>query len=59
MTRIFCDKCKKELLDHREDRVMRSLGIWKIEILVAKDGVWNAGDVCQDCVLKIVNEGKP
>ena len=56
MLKRFCDVCKKEIT-HEPDRYCRAFGLIKIEVFVAYKGNWNAGDICQECITKAVNEG--
>lgn len=58
MTKYFCDMCGEELKDSGHNRVKRKIGRFKIEVVTAVNGTWNAGNICHKCVLKIINEGK-
>lgn len=58
MIKYFCNKCGRELKKGDHDRVRRKLGSFKVEIMIAVNDVWNAGELCHKCIIKIVNEGK-
>jgi hypothetical protein len=62
MIRRFCDGCGSELTDQRTGRIIREavLGLHtvRVEVIVAVDGTWNAGDVCRLCVVTAVCEGE-
>jgi hypothetical protein len=58
MNKIFCDVCGTEI-PKGSDHLVRELGRFKAMVTVALNGMWNDGDVCEGCTLKILNEGKP
>jgi hypothetical protein len=56
--RLMCDVCNKELQRNAAaDRIKRRSGNVSVEVLVSYKGTWNSGEVCEACVLKIVNQG--
>jgi hypothetical protein len=66
MIKYFCDGCGKEISGGGE-RVIKELTLSpsstienqiRIEVLVAINRTWNAGNICEDCVIKVVTEGK-
>jgi len=58
MTKWYCDKCGKELKEGDHWRVKRKLGRFEIEVMHSVDGTWNAGNLCHECIVEIVNDGK-
>ncbi len=56
--KIFCDVCEAPLIGST-DRMRRILGNVMIEIIVRQANIWDGGNVCDNCVLKTVNEGLP
>lgn len=52
-----CDKCGKKMKDHEVKRLKKTLGGISVEIIVAVDDVWNAGDVCWTCIEYVVEKG--
>ena len=56
--KTYCDCCSKPIKGS-PDRVRRILGKVMIEVMVRFENTWNAGHVCEACVIKIVNEGRP
>jgi DNA-directed RNA polymerase subunit RPC12/RpoP len=58
MTKYFCDVCGKSAKGDHGNRIIRQLGKVTIEVMVALNRTWNAGIVCEKCVLKAVNKGK-
>jgi hypothetical protein len=56
--RVLCDVCGKEMQRNAaQDRIKRRAANVTVEVLVAYKGQWNAGDVCEPCVIKIVSGG--
>jgi hypothetical protein len=59
MIRRYCDRCGEQMGKRR--RIKRELWeagrIVTVEVTVAFNRTWNAGDVCDDCVLLAVNNG--
>jgi hypothetical protein len=51
-----CDCCGKTIEEPR-DRIRRVKGRVMIEVMVRFDKVWNAGHVCEDCVIDVVKNG--
>ena len=62
MTKYYCDNCQMELLPNEGNRIIREKITdecrIKIEIMVAVNGVWNSGTLCNRCILLVVNDGK-
>ena len=63
MTKVFCDACGSEIgKNYVGERLKRSLRInrtkFSIEVIVASNDTWNQGDICLDCLLKVVMDGK-
>lgn len=58
-TKYFCDRCDKEI-DAKEasHRIRRRLDSVMIEVMRGVGNTWNAGHVCDDCVIKVVVEGR-
>ena len=56
--KIYCDVCRKPIKE-QTDRVRRILGKVMIEVLVRFENTWNAGHVCESCVIKVVKDGRP
>ena len=58
--RYFCDQCGDEVTDKRTtgNRIKRRRDRVSVEVLVAVDGTWNDGHVCQGCVIRAINKGK-
>lgn len=55
---IFCDLCGTKLGRNAvSDRITRTLGLVKVEVLVAVKESWNAGHVCVPCVERVIAEG--
>lgn len=61
MIRRFCDGCGAEITDRpaSSNSLIREKDRIKVEVMVAVDGTWNSGEVCEKCVLAAVNEGAP
>ena len=62
MIKTFCDGCG-ELLgrNYVSKRLQRNLKLngrqFTVDTLVATDGIYNDGDLCLKCLLKVINEG--
>lgn len=55
MIKQFCDICKKELTRNVvEDRLIVERGDFKAEVLIAKGGTTNTGDLCYDCLIEML-----
>lgn len=54
--KIYCDVCNS-LMKEQTDRFRRGLGDVKVEVMVAFKNVWNAGHLCEPCLLKVITEG--
>lgn len=56
--KAFCDKCGKETKDNVvSNRLVINMDHWTVEIMVAHEGTWNQGVLCEDCLWKILHEG--
>lgn len=56
--KYYCDVCEKPVRE-QSDRIRRLLGKVMIEVMVRYENTWNAGHVCEKCVLKVIAEGRP
>lgn len=57
--KAFCDKCGQEAERNVvSNRLVISLDHWKIEIMVAHEGTWNQGVLCERCLWAILHDGK-
>lgn len=57
-TKYFCDECGQPVPDTTRDRLRFKRGSMTIEIMVARNNVWNAGHHCPDCILRAIAEGE-
>ena len=71
--RYYCDGCGKEV--ETTERLRRALplrhvvvdgangverrNVVAVEVITAVNGTWNAGIVCQECVMRVVCSGEP
>lgn len=63
MIKTFCDLCTRELSGEenvvqnriRCEKVFEGETKIHIEIQVGKNGTWNSGEVCKDCVIDLIN----
>ena len=58
MIKHYCDICEKEV--HRNyvsDRLKMKLEGFEVEVMVTKDNTTNSGELCRDCLLKILRTG--
>lgn len=56
MIKTFCDICGEELSRNVcVERLIVSQGDFKAEVLISKSGTSNEGDLCYDCLLKMLN----
>jgi hypothetical protein len=59
MIKVFCDACGAEIpTDHARDKFRRLKGRVGVELLTTVDGVFDGGNVCRPCLLKVMNEGE-
>lgn len=57
--KAFCDRCEKETpRSFASQRLLVRMGEWKIEVMVAYNGVWNSGVICEACLMQIIREGQ-
>jgi hypothetical protein len=57
MIKVFCDVCGKPLERNMVDeRLIVESGEFKAEVLIEKNGTSNEGDLCLDCLLKMLNQ---
>ncbi len=53
--RVFCDVCKKELTRNMVDqRLVVDAGDFHAEVMLSKQGTANDGDLCLDCLMKML-----
>ena len=62
MKKIFCDGCDKGIeRNYVSNRLEKELMLggqkFGIQVMVSKDSCWDDGDLCLDCLLKVINEG--
>lgn len=57
-TKFFCDHCHKQIKSP-SDRVRRIKGEIMIEVMVRYENTWNAGHICDACVIDVVKTGRP
>ena len=58
MKKTICDNCQKETKrNYAAERLVVSMGDFKAEVLVSYRGCWNDGDLCKDCLMKLLNTG--
>ena len=62
MIKLFCDCCEKELGPHENkvnDQVCKTLKFGEtvvaVRVMVSVDGVWNGGQVCEECLQKVLD----
>jgi len=58
----YCDGCNKEIdRNYIDKRLRKSLRIgnhsFVIEVMVDKDQVSNQGDICYNCLMKVILDG--
>lgn len=59
MIKHYCDVCGKELdRNYVSDRLIRTMGKVKTEVMVSIDGAWNHGDICLVCLMNVLTAGK-
>lgn len=59
MIKVYCDACENEIpANLARDRFKRLKGRVGVEILATVDGVFDGGNVCRSCLLKIAYEGE-
>lgn len=59
MIKYYCDGCEKEVktnLIAERLHIKRKIGNneFEVEIMVAKNDVWNAGIICEECLRKVL-----
>lgn len=55
MIRIYCDVCGKEMLLQDEQRIKFDSDRISVEILTGINHVWNGGNICWACIVRIIN----
>ena len=56
--KMFCDWCGLETSrNFVSDRAIITFGDWKAEIILAHNGAWNSGMLCQNCLHWLLKEG--
>ncbi len=63
MIKYYCDVCGNEIKrNYVTERLKRKLEINEKKIVaqisIAIDGIWNMGDLCYSCLMKVMSEGK-
>jgi len=63
MIKEFCDGCGKEIdrnyVDKRFTKELNLNGVsFSAEVIVSRNGVSNQGDLCFDCLMRILREGR-
>ena len=54
--KTFCDVCDKELTRNMVgDRLIVAIGEFTAEVFISKNGTSNAGDLCYDCLMSLLN----
>lgn len=56
--KIYCDVCSKAIKGDA-DRLRRIKGKVMIEVMVRYENTWNAGHVCESCLLDVIKTGRP
>jgi len=57
MIKVFCDLCKKELTRNMvAQRLAVKSGNFTAEVIISKKGIANEGDLCLDCLLKMLKQ---
>ena len=57
MIKTFCDVCKKELTRNIvAERLVVTSGVFSAEVIITKDKTVNDGDLCLECLLKMLNQ---
>jgi hypothetical protein len=57
--RYFCDICQAELAPVHHGRLKAVIGDLAVEVMTRVKGTWNGGQVCHDCIRKVVATGIP
>jgi hypothetical protein len=62
MIKHYCDGCGKEIeRNYTSNRLRKSLHLgihlFVIEVIVSQDQVSNKGDICVDCLMKVILDG--
>ena len=57
MVKLICDKCGNEVdINCVSDRFHWKNDRFEFELVIAVDGTWNKGHLCEECVKKMVME---
>ena len=60
MRKAFCDSCESEITDGNPDvvgdRLVFKIKRFTFELLVATDGKWNGGQLCEACAKKLIQK---
>jgi len=57
--KTYCDECGSEIRrNYSSDRLKPVFGKWKLEVMVYHDGMSNAGDICEECLINVFCHGK-
>ena len=50
MTKTFCDNCQSEITEGKpKNRLQFKAGKVAFEVIIAIDGLWNGGHLCERC----------
>ncbi len=57
MMKEFCDGCRKEVFrNYISDRFELNYETYSIRMILAYDGTWNGGSICNECLVKLLKE---
>jgi hypothetical protein len=58
MIEYRCDMCGKSTKrNYIAERYMPRIKNFQVEIMVSRNDCWNNGEICKECLLKIINKG--
>ena len=61
MRRVFCDVCDTEI-ERSANRTIMTYAMnghrIGVDLMVSLDDTWNGGDICLDCIITTVSNGK-
>jgi len=58
MIKFYCDICGKELKENELKRLSGTVGLLSFEIITAIKNVWNAGNVCFNCIRNAIKKAE-
>jgi hypothetical protein len=59
MTKRFCDLCEKEMSPEDDKPFVRVMNNVVVSLMVTNEHLHAINDICHDCKVKVVNNGKP